>query len=327
MLIIILLLLFLAVGYIVLNVLYKQTNYYKNSMLSYDFSEKDIPYHLTFVNLGSTYSQYAFGCYKELGFAKAYNLALPCESSEADWVKLRLLSPHLAPNCIVAITLAPCNTLYSWGQLDEGIKHYGYMTKSEKKDWRLIKFIKYHLPLFPFGLRQIAKILLDTQLKKDMFELKSSRICTEEESEKRSKGTADSWCKMFGLVDLKQPVHDEKNKAKISENTNNVLNMIDFCQQNHYIPIIVIPPFLGKLNCYFGEFFIDSTLGRIYKGAKEKGVLVYDYREFPEFQNNNGLYIDGYFCLNKYGSIKFVKSLFSQLNNDGIIINNEKLCL
>lgn len=295
-------------------------------MLLYSSFMKSIPNDIQFVNLGSTYSQYAFGCYKELGLDKTYNLALPCESSEADYVKLKLLYSHFAPGCVVAITLAPCNTLYFWGQMDEGLKHYGFMPKKNKKDWKITKLIKYYFPLLPFEFRKMMKIVLDTPLKKDIYELHSLSIITDEDSEKRAKNTAEGWVEMFGLTNLKDSICNEKNQTMINENTNNIIKMIDFCQKHHFNPIIVVPPFLGKLNSFFGDSFIDSTLGSIFRLAKEKGVFVYDYRESKEFQDNNGLYIDGYFCLNKYGSVKFVKTLFRQLNNDGIIVNNERLC-
>lgn len=315
----------LIVAYVGLNALYKRTNHYKNSILTYSTFEKGIPDHLSFVNLGSTYSQYAFNCYKELGATKAFNMALPCESSEADLVKLKLFASKLDEGCVVAITLAPCNTLYHWGQLNEGLKHYRFMPRTEKKDWKLQDCIKYHLPLFPLEVRRAARILRDTKPLDDIVNLYPSRLYTKEEIEKKAQDMVGTWKRLFQLKDLKTAATNEKNLCEINTNRRYVEQIMDFCKERHFKPIIVIPPFIKQLNDYFSPEFINSTLGSIFELAKGRGVNIYDFRTEPLFQENSGLYADGFFSLNKYGSEKFVKMLLSKMKEDGIVINNNKL--
>lgn len=315
----------LIVAYVGLNALYKRTNHYKNSSLTFSTFEEGIPDHLSFVNLGSTYSQYAFNCYKELGATRACNLALPCESSEADLVKLQLLSSHFDEECVVAITLAPCNTLYHWGQLNEGLKHYGFMPRKYKKDWKLKDFIKYHLPLFPLDARRAARIMRDSKPMDDIVNLYPSRVYTKEEVEKKAQCMVDTWKRLFQLNDLKTAVSNEKNLNEVNTNKKYVEQMMDYCHECHFVPIIVIPPFVKQLNDYFSSDFISSTLGSVLDSAKSKNVKIYDFRTEPCFQENTGLYADGFFCLNKYGSEKFVKMLLSRMKEDGIVIDNNTL--
>lgn len=299
--------------YLLLNILYKRTNHYKNSMLMYRSFMKKVPDHIGFANLGSTYSQYAFNCYDDVWINHAYNFALPCESSEADLVKLRLFSSHLDKGCIVAITLAPCNTLYHWGQLDEGVKHYSFMPKSLKKDWSLRYFIRYHMPIFPFRIRKIARIVFDTEYTEDITDVSAGMNFSKEGIEKRAKKTAEGWMKMFGLKDLKTSVSNEGNMKSVQENGDYVMSMIDYCQANGFVPIIVIPPFSAPLNDYLSQEFIDSTLGRIFAEAAKRNVRIYDYRTAEDFQNNPDFYVDGFFCLNKTGSVRFIKQLFADI--------------
>lgn len=316
---VIIILAFLLVKYFLLNIFYKRTNHYKNSMVAYRYFMDKVPGHIGFANLGSTYAQYAFNSYEDIGLEGAYNFALPCESAEADLVKLKMFSSHLGKGCKVAITLAPCNTLYHWGQLDEGIKHYSFMPKSLKKDWSLNNFIRYHFPIFPLRIRKATKILSDTEYIKDIVDAYPKTVYSQAEIEKRSKTTAEGWMKMFGLNDLKSPVFDERNIQAIRENKGFVMSMIDHCQANGFVPIVVVPPFSKALNEYFSQEFIDSTLGVIFAEARKRGVGVYDFRTSEDFQNNSELYVDGFFCLNRAGSVKFLKQLFEAINKDGTL--------
>ena len=317
--------LLLIAAYVGLNMLYKHTNHYKNSILTYSSFERGVPGHLRFVNLGSTYSQYAFNCYQELGFTKAYNMAFPCESSEADLVKLELFVSNLEEGCVVAITLAPCNTLYYWGQLNEGLKHYDFMPRKAKKDWKFKEYLKHHLPLFPLDIRRAARIIRDVRPMNDIVDLYPSRVYTKEEVEKKAQSMADTWKRLFQLKDLKTAISNEKNLNEVNTNRKYVEQMMDFCKEHHFIPIIVIPPFIKHLNDYFSSDFINSTLGPIFNSAKNRNVNIYDFRTEPLFQENSGLYADGFFCLNKYGSEKFVKMLLSRMKEDGIVIDNNTL--
>jgi hypothetical protein len=217
--------------------------------------------------------------------------------------------------------LAPCNTLYHWGQLDEGIKHYSFMPKSLKKDWSLKYFIRYHFPIFPFRIRKVAKILFDTEYMEDITDTYPKTVYSQEELKKRSKTTAEGLMKMFGLNDLKTPVSDERNIQAVRENKGFVMLMIEYCQANGFVPIIVVPPFSKTLNDYFSREFIDSTLGEIFTEARTIGVDIYDYRTFDDFQNSPELYADGFFCLSKAGSAKFIKRLFADINSYGTFQN------
>lgn len=313
--------------YILLNLLYKRTNHYKNSRIMHRAIERGVPGHIVFANFGSTYSQYAFNSYESLGLNKAYNFALPCESSEADLAKLSRFADHLEKGCVVAITLAPCNTLYHWGQLNEGVKHYGYLSKKVKKDWRLVNYIRYYLPLFPLNIKKVVRILRDVRCYDDITDLTPSKVYTGTEVQERAEEMVKTWVDMFGLEDLKHPIKKEYNLEMVSLNKEVISNFIDKCHECSFRPVLVTTPFIGELNSYFSDSFLNSTLGPIFTVAREKNVPIYDMREAEDFQNNSGLFSDGYFCLNKYGSEKFVKALFSMMKEDGIELNNSSLRL
>lgn len=314
-----------VVGYILLNMLYRCTNHYKNAGIVYRAFKKGVPQRLRFVNLGSTYSQFAFNCFDEMGLDRAYNLALPCESVEADYEKLKIFSSHLEKGCVVAITLAPCSLLYCWGQLDEGEKHYDFMPRRVKKDWKLQSFIRFYLPLFPFRFAKIGRIVFDSQRQKDIVDAYASRFPSRKEIQEKAKEMAELWMHLFGLDDLRHPVEDGKNVGRIQYNVGIIVKMIDFCIGNQFIPIIVVPPFLGELNDFFSTSFINSTLGLVFDAVKDHDIKIYDCRTEKEFQSDPTLYVDGFFCLNKYGAEKFVKLLSSKMNEDGLNVNNGTL--
>lgn len=306
--------------FIELNKLYKRTNHYKNSQLISPTFLKGVPYNIQFANFGSTYSQYAFGTYKNLGIDFAYNFALPCESSEADYEKIKALSSHLAPNCIVAITIAPCNTLYNWGDLNEGIKHYGLIPKKKKKDWNIVSFIQYYFPIFPFNIKKVARILYDSKSFTDIYDYYPSHAYDISEIQEKANCMVKNWINLFGLKNLSESILNINILNKVDENVSILRKMIDYCFAHKYQPVIVVPPFANELNHYFSDAFIDSTLGPVFEMAKLKGVKIYNFRTDEEFQDNHNLYADGYFCLNRNGSEKFLNSLFLRMRKDGYII-------
>lgn len=315
----------IIVMYIALNVLYKRTNHYKNSLLTSPTLTDDVPTDIKLAVFGSTYAQYAFSSMWQMGLNRTHNFALPCESSEADLVKLRYFADYLAPNCVIAITLAPCNTLYHWGQLNEGLKHYGFMPKKEKKDWKLLSYIKYHLPLFPLNIRKAARIIRDSKRVKSIYELVPQRVFSDEQTTKNAQKMAEIWIKLFGLVDLKEKISRPENIHEVETNTAIITQMVDFCHEKGFRPVIVVPPFAAKLNACFSDEYIQSTLGQVYEKARQRKVNIYDYRKDDRFQNNSGLFADGVFLLNQYGSEKFVKCLFDQMQTEGFHLNNETL--
>ena len=136
---------------------------------------------------------------------------------------------------------------------------------------------------------------------------------------------AELWMHLFGLDDLRHPVEDGKNVGRIQYNVGIIVKMIDFCIGNQFIPIIVVPPFLGELNDFFSTSFINSTLGLVFDAVKDHDIKIYDCRTEKEFQSDPTLYVDGFFCLNKYGAEKFVKLLSSKMNEDGLNVNNGTL--
>ena len=315
----------IIVMYIALNVLYKRTNHYKNSLLTSPTLTDDVPTDIKLAVFGSTYAQYAFGSMVQMGLDRAYSFALPCESSEADLVKLKYFSDKMSPGCVVAITLAPCNTLYHWGQLNEGLKHYGFMPRKEKRDWDLLSYIRYRLPLFPLNIRKAARIVKDTPKQKSIYDLNKQHSYSDEQIIKNANKMADIWMKLFSLSNLKDAISNPSNINEVKANTAIIVRMVDYCKEHGFRPVIVVPPFLGKLNDYFSSDFIQSTLGSVFDEARKKGVSIYDFREEVRFQTNPGLYTDGVFLLNQYGSERFVKCLLSKMNEDGFKLNNEEL--
>ena len=97
--------------FLLVNNLYKKTNYYNNQILEISKYHKENRNNLKIVNLGSTYAQFAFGNYDELKL-NGFSFALQSKSLKLDYKILLKYSKWLSEKCVVIIPLAPCLLLY-----------------------------------------------------------------------------------------------------------------------------------------------------------------------------------------------------------------------
>ena len=193
-----------------------------------------IPYDLSMVNTGSTYSQYAFNNYRELKI-NGCNLALQQNPLENDLEILKKNYSHLSPKAIVAITLAPCV------MMARPFLH--------KKEFSLSKSaikskIKATLGRFKYG--DIT----------DYYPLAySDKLANKHISE-----LAQGWKTLFSLANLKESNLSNENIKNIQFNTIILSKMIAFCYSHDFVPIIVITPMSDMLNQYFSDDFVNAAL-------------------------------------------------------------------
>lgn len=252
-----------------------------------------IPYNLSMVNTGSTFSQFAFNNYRELKI-NGCNMALQHNSLENDFGILKKYYSHLCPKAIVAITLAPCVMMYRSFHQNNG----SCLSKSAIKSK-----IKSTLGRFNYG---------DVT---DYYPLAySDKLANKHISE-----LAQGWKTLFSLANLKESNLSNENIKNIQFNTIILSKMIAFCYSHDFVPIIVITPMSNILNQYFSDDFVNTALLNPLNKAIENShsVHILNYRKDPQFCNHNSFYLDGGFRLSKLGSKVFMRRFLIDLKNLG----------
>ena len=90
--------------YMVVNILYKRTNHYRNPDRDLENYRQGVPCGIRLANFGTTNSFYAFCAHNTLG-VKSFNFALNCESVEFDVDILKHYAVHLTKGCVVILHL------------------------------------------------------------------------------------------------------------------------------------------------------------------------------------------------------------------------------
>lgn len=319
-------LLLIIISIILVNYLYRKTNAYKNSLLVARNIINGVPEHIKFANFGSTYTMYAFNSYKELEL-DGFSFAMDGQSLEIDNVLLHKYAHHIEEGATVVFGLAACVSLYRYQMVANKQKYYSFLKMSELPSYSITD-VYHKLFMGTVGMKQkIKRIMKDTELHDDVVE-SYPPVCSEEEKKKNMAGMANGWIKLFHLDDLKTSSINSENQTNMEFNANLLKSMVEFCVEKKWKPVFVITPFSAELNQYFGGEFVQAILYKLMEPAREKyNVPVYDYRTHKSFQNDDASYIDGGFRMSKYGSKKFLRLLFRDLDketyNNGKIGKNE----
>lgn len=323
MIIVLLIILFLIiVSCLIVDYLFRKTNAYKNSLLVARKFMDGVPEHIKFANFGSTYTMYAFNSYRELEL-DGFSFAMDAQSLEIDNVLLHKYANHIEENATVVFGLAACVSLYRFKMVVNKERYFNFLKSSELPSYSLSDAC-YRYFLRIFGMKQkIKRIIKDNDVLNDVAEIYPP-ICLKREKKRNMEGMANGWIRLFRLEDLKSPNINSENIYNLEFNANLLTNMVEFCIERKWKPVFVITPFSAELNQYFGEKFVQAVLYKLMEPAREKyNVPVFDYRTHESFQKDDASYIDGGFRMSKYGSKKFMKLLFRDMDKN--IYNNSKI--
>lgn len=322
MIIAISILLIFILGFLLVNVLYKQTNAYKNQFLPARKQLQGVPYNLQFVNFGSTYTMYAFNFYDELQL-NGFSFAMEAQSLEIDNVLLHKYADHIQEGATVVFGLAACVAYYRYSMVVNKDLYYKLLNKAEIPSYSTKAAIRHRLPIMPKTWRRIKSLIKDADEITDIVE-NFPLTCSEAKAQTNMKSMVDGWINLFKLNNLKEPTERKFNLDNQEFNAELLKNMIAYCKNRKWNSVFVITPFSAELNQYFDEPFVQSALYKLMEpSVKEFNVPICDYRTHEAFQHDKASFIDGGFRMSKYGSKKFMRLLLSDIK--GQTYTNENL--
>lgn len=295
------------VFFILLNILYKKTNYYKINILQNN-KFKEIPSNLEIINLGSSYAKYAFD-YNEVGI-KGFNFGVQPQSLAYDFRILKQYKNKLKKNGVIIITIPNFVFAFLDYPIDEyNYKYYSFLNKENILNYSSLK--KYLIKYFPLLLqpRKLKYILKDISKENmDRLVFVESKEDVKKEAQKRING----WMSQFKLLNINNKEELPLDIKKMFIKTQNLLEeMINYSLSNELKPVIIIPPCSKELNDFFSDEFLEEILYSNIEKANKNLIPVLNYLKNSEFQDYH-LYM-GVDLLNIKGRKLFTNKVIADL--------------
>ena len=299
--------------FLILNMLYKRTNYYRNSLIQVE-KFKAVPDNLEIVNTGSSYAKYAFD-YSETAL-KGFNFGLQPQSLSYDFKILKQYAPNLKKKCIVQIVLP--NLVFGFLDYENdnaNTKYYHFLDTKAIINYSKFKYLTRIV--FPIiSARSSVRYIVKDVLKDDSYN-QSVNAMTKDQVEKQALNRVEGWKKQFDLNSTVTCNYPDKLKNIFDDTTELVGNMIEYCLKNDFKPVLIIPPTSEIINNMLSKEFIEDVLYSNIIKSNKKCVPVLDYLYDKRFQDYK-LYQNADF-LNKIGRERFTKVVIDDLEKIGLI--------
>ena len=231
------------------NVLYKHTNHYKEGLYDVLKFKKSTPQNIEIAVIGSNHPKYAFD-FQETGIRGA-NWAIGPETFEYDYIILKKNVPNLAVGATVVIPVCLFSFfLYRFDNKKTYLKYYHFLNKEEFPHYTFIGKVESVLPLL-FNPKLLRYIFIDTQPSNSLI-VGYNPKGSEEELNKDANYWIQGWERQFG-VSLKSVNLSDNNRNDITRNIALLNDMIDYCINNGFKPVITILPITKNLRAKFTD--------------------------------------------------------------------------
>lgn len=188
-------------------------------------------------------------------------------------------------------------------------KYIGILTKKELgEDYSSRGYIKYRFPLLSNPLRFKSVLGFIVRGRNMSFDKTITNSFSEKEVFEFSKKRCESWCNQFELKDTTSPDLPASIREEFIKTRKLLRNMIDYCLQSGYKPVLVVTPLCGIMNKLISDEFIESVLYSNIREANIQGVQFLDYLRDKRFADYS-LYDKSGDCLNARGRKLFTEIL------------------
>ena len=290
-----------------INKLFKNTNYYKNKFID-THKFKDIPRNLYIVNLGSNQPKFAFD-YSQSNIL-GMNWGVGPQTLEYDFRILKNFYNYLKPNAKVLIAISPFQFfLLDYKNNTSNYKYYNFLDSNFIDNYsNITKKLYIDYPIIT-AKKQILRILKDTK-PDTRLELEKNPM-GKDEIKKDAQSWMNGWKKQFGINHLENIVLSEENKINIEKNIHILKNMIDFCIEKDFEPILTILPVTKELSKHFPNKFVQEQIIDYINKANDKKVRFLNYWKDERFEDET-FYFNSFF-MNKIGRLRFTEQVLKDL--------------
>lgn len=303
--------LLLIIGFIlfalVVNKLYKNTNFYKNKFVD-THKFKNIPQNLEVVNLGSNQPKFAFDYTNSDVLGMSW--AVGPQTLEYDFRILKNYHEFLKKDAKVIIVLSPFQFFLDKYKDDaSNHKYYKFLDPSLIDGFSQSKKRLYiDFPIFS-AKKQILRILKDVPTDKRL-EIDTNPLNAEKIKQDAQKWV-DSWKKQFAIKELDNITLSDENKTNIEKNIKLLKEMIAFCKEKEFEAVILVLPVTKELSSLFPDEFVQQYILNPIIEANNENAKFLNYWKDERFEVTKN-YIDSFF-MNKIGRNKFTKVVLEDL--------------
>lgn len=292
---------------LIVNKLFKNTNFYKNQFID-THKFKEIPKELEIINLGSNQPKFAFD-YSQSNIL-GMNWAVGPQSFEYDFRLLKNYHNSLKVNAKVLITICPFSFFFLDKNKTTHNKYYNFLDSNLIDNYsNTTKKLYLDFPILT-AKKQILRIVKDT--KPDIrLELEKNPM-SKDEIKKDAQKWIDGWKKQFQISGLENIVLSDENKENIEKNIEILKNMIDFCIEKKIEPVLLVLPAIKELSSHFPDEFVQKYIIDYINQSNEKNVKFLNYWKNERFEDVE-LYFNSFF-MNKSGRLKFTEQVLRDLS-------------
>lgn len=294
---------------LVVNKAYKNTNFYKNKFID-THKFKDMQKNLEIINLGSNQPKFAFDYSKSDVLGMSW--AVGPQTLEYDFRILKNYHSYLKKDAKVIIALSPFQFFLDKYKNDSSNhKYYNFLDSNYIDNYSsLTKKLYVDYPILT-AKKQILRILKDVP-KDKRIKLEKNPL-NEEQIKQDAQKWLNGWEKQFGIKELDNITLSDENKTNIEKNIKLLKEMIAFCKEHEYEPILLVLPVTKELSNLFPNEFVQKYIINPILEANEENAKFLNYWRDERFEETD-YYIDSFF-MNKKGRLKFTK----QVLEDGTI--------
>ena len=311
MALIVILAVIVLVGSITLNALYKSTNAFQNQFIDITkFQNLKDEDRFDIVNLGSNHPKFAFD-YSEIG-VKGMNWAVGPQTFMYDFVVLKKYKKHLNLNAKVIIPICPLNFFLLDTQSNNLVKYYRIFSKHEMPNYDFKqKVSEYILPVFRHPAK--AKRIIRDVREDNRLLLKENSMNKEQIAKDAIFWIEGCWNPEFNIDIANMSALSKANQKSIEGNIRILTEMIQYCIDNGFQPVLAMLPVTKELSSKFSEKFIQQHILRYINESNKQGVPVMNYLKDERFASPD-LYINSFF-MNAVGRKYFTKIFINELKN------------
>lgn len=296
----------------ILNKVIKSTNWYKNQLQFLDLLPS--PYvtdKYDIVNLGSNPARFSF-FYENINGA---NFSAGTQDLYMDLCILKHYKNRIKKGTYILIPLSPFSSITAYLTPQKlGLNYYKkfynieWCRNSEERNIKrkAIKRLKY--PLIYSFKESIKALIIDSKCNNqieitEMFMMYPELVADANQWIK-------IWKKEFDIEDLNTPLNEPLIEAR-KKSISMLSSIIDYCIEQEYKPIIVLPPLqkeLSKLFTYeIKEIYVDSFIREI----SDYNIPLLDYMKDESFSDSN-LFINTLF-MNLKGRKLFTNEILKKI--------------
>ena len=306
------LILFLLISspFIVLNSLYKRSNYWKDTVSSDTKKFKNVPGNIQLANVGSSHGELSFD-YTGIPY-RTFNFALSGQRHAYNYAVLEQYIGHFDKNAVLLIPISYFEiTRIKLDFTDQRARYYRFLKKKHIESYSFSE--KLYFDIFPILTAGKTRWFI---VKDQPLPGKKIIPMTETELIDYSNEKYKSWTTDTPDIEI------EAGEEGFAYNKNWVSKIIELCHEHGLRPVLITTPITSILNTIYAEKSPDffDTFHRFTReiGDAYPSVPYFDYSHDRRFEDDFSLFQDGDH-LNIIGAEKFTAIVISDLQASGLI--------